>query len=127
MKSIAAFLTSRGGTLYLGVDDNSNIVGIEYDFRLLNEGKRNEDGWELQFRNLVTGNFKDGDNVNDHMDIRFTTIETKRISRVTVGSRKKLSFLKYKNSYHLFRRQGNRSEEVTIEQVEEFLALRAQV
>lgn len=125
LKSVAAFLTSNGGTLYVGVDDNCNILGIEYDFRLLGEGRRNEDGWELQLRNLLTGGFKDGDNVNDYVDVRFIKIENKCVSRVRVGPRKKLSFLKYKNSYHLFRRQGNRTEEVTIEQVEEFLAMRS--
>jgi hypothetical protein len=125
LKSIAAFLTSRGGILYIGVDDNCKVLGIEFDFKLLSADRRNEDGWELQLRNLVKGNFKDGDNINDYIQVRFVRIDGLCVSRIEVGARCKLSFLKFKNSYHLFRRQGNRTEELTIEQVEEFLELRA--
>jgi len=124
LKSVAAFLTSSGGTLYIGVDDDCKIIGIEFDFKLLSADKQNEDGWELHFRNLVKGSFKDGDNVNDYLRVRFLNINGRCVSRVEVGPRRRLSFLKFRNSYHLFRRQGNRTEEITIEQVEEFLALR---
>jgi Putative DNA-binding domain len=124
LKSVAAFLTSNGGVLYVGVSDDCRILGIEFDFKLLGAGKQNEDGWELHFRDLVKGNFKDGDNVNDYIGVRFLNIDGRCVSRVEVGPRRRLSFLKFKNSYHLFRRQGNRTEEITIEQVEEFLALR---
>lgn len=125
LKSVAAFLTSGGGILYIGVDDCCRAVGIEFDFRLLGAGKQNEDGWELQFRNLINGNFKDGNNVNDYIRVDFPKVNAQCVSRVEVGPRRKLSFLKYKGGYHLFRRQGNRTLEITIDQVEEFLALRA--
>jgi hypothetical protein len=125
LKSIAAFLTSRGGILYVGVDDSCKVLGIEFDFKLLNADRRNEDGWELQLRNFVKSNFKDGDNVNDYIQVRFIRINGLCVSRIEVGPRCKLSFLKFKNSYHLFRRQGNRTEELTIEQIEEFLVFKA--
>ena len=125
LKSIAAFLTSGGGILYVGVRDDCKILGIEFDFKLLNAEGKNADGWELHLRNLIKGNFKDGDNVNDYMQVKFLEIDGMYVSRIQVGPRRKLSFLKFKNSYHLFRRQGNRTEEITIEQIEEFLAVRA--
>lgn len=125
LKTVAAFLTSGGGILYVGVDDACKILGIEFDFQLLGTDKQNEDGWELQLRNLVTGNFKDGDNVNDYVKVRFLPIDGKCVSRIEVGPRNRLSFLKWKNNYHLFRRQGNRTEEITIEQIEEYLALKS--
>ena len=124
LKSVAAFLTTGGGILYVGISDDCKAVGIEFDFRLLNPEKQNEDGWELQFRNLVKGNFKDDDNINDYLRADFLKVNGLSVSRIEIGPRRKLSFLKFKGSYHLFRRQGNRTEEVTIEQVEEFLALR---
>lgn len=125
LKTVAAFLTSGGGIVYVGVDDACKILGIEFDFKLLASDRRNEDGWELQLRNLVTGNFKDGDNVNDYITVRFLPIDGKCVSRIEVGPRSRLSFLKWKNTYHLFRRQGNRTEEIAIEQIEEYLALKA--
>lgn len=125
LKSVAAFLNSAGGVLYIGIADDRRKVGIEFDFKLLNADRQNEDGWELQFRNLVKGNFKDGDNINDYIRIDFLKLDSVCVCRVEVGPRSRLAFLKFKGSYHLFRRQGNRTEEVTIEQVEEFLALRS--
>jgi hypothetical protein len=125
LKTVAAFLTSGGGVIYVGVDDACKILGLEFDFELLGAEKRNEDGWELQLRNLITGNFKDGDNVNDYVSVRFLPIQGRCVSRVEVGPRRRLSFLRWKNAYHLFRRQGNRTEEIAIEQIEEYLALKS--
>lgn len=34
-KQIAAFMNTKGGELYMGVDDNGYVVGIEHDLRLL--------------------------------------------------------------------------------------------
>jgi hypothetical protein len=125
LKSVAAFLTSGGGVLYIGVADDCSLLGIGFDFKLLSADRQNEDGWELQLRNLIKGNFKDGDNVNDYVQLRFIHIDGLCIARAEVGPRSKLSFLKHRNTYHLFRRQGNRTEELTIDQIEEFLAVRA--
>jgi hypothetical protein len=124
LKTIAAFLTSGGGVLYIGIEDARNVLGIEYDFRLLGAGKQSEDGWELHLRDLIKGNFKDGDNVNDYIGADFLSLDSMCVSRIEVARRRKLSFLKWKGAHHLYRRQGNRTEEVTIEQIEEFLGLR---
>jgi len=124
LKTVAAFLTSNGGLLYVGVDDTARVVGIEFDFKFLG-GKQGRDEWELHLRDVIKGTFKDGDNVNDYLRIQFLEIDGKCVARVEVGPRRRLSFLKWKGAYHLFRRQGNRTEEITIEQIEEFLVLRS--
>jgi predicted HTH transcriptional regulator len=48
MRSIAAFLNTNDGILFIGVDDkNKNqIIGIEEDFQLLNHDKKDQDGYE---------------------------------------------------------------------------------
>ena len=49
LKTIAAFLTSGGGILYVGVDDLGAILGIEADFAYITNKpeRQNPDGWEL--------------------------------------------------------------------------------
>lgn len=32
---VSAFLNSRGGTLFIGVEDNKNIIGLDYDLKIL--------------------------------------------------------------------------------------------
>lgn len=38
-KTIAAFANSSGGILYIGVEDNREILGLEYDYELLRNNK----------------------------------------------------------------------------------------
>lgn len=123
LKTIAAFLTSHGGVLYVGVDNNGDPVGIEPDFNYL-KGQQTQDGWELHLRNLISGRFKDGSSVNDYVKVYHVEMEGKAIARVSVQRRRLLSFLKRNDKYQLYRRQGNRTVEVNIEEMEEFMAMR---
>jgi predicted HTH transcriptional regulator len=57
LKTVAAFLNSyKGGTLIIGVEDNKNILGAEYDFPALGK-KQDLDGYELHLRNLLNRDF----------------------------------------------------------------------
>ncbi|MEL6252903.1 MAG: RNA-binding domain-containing protein [Bacteroidota bacterium] len=47
LKSMAAFLNSRGGTLFVGVEDDGNPIGIEKD------GFPNEDKYMLHLTNMI--------------------------------------------------------------------------
>ena len=47
-KTIAAFVNSEGDTLFIGVDDDGNVVGLENDYQLLK--KKNIYGFEHEFR-----------------------------------------------------------------------------
>lgn len=126
LKTIAAFLTSAGGVLYVGVNDEGGIVGIEHDFDCMtsNPGRRNPDGWELVLRSFVRDRFKDGENVNDYITCDIVEIEGKLVARIKVAPRKSLSFVKGKDGFGLYRRQGNQTVQVTIEQLEEFIEFR---
>lgn len=129
LKTIAAFLTSGGGVLYVGVDDAGTILGIEPDFRCMTDKpeRQNSDGWELVLRDFVKTRFKDGESVNDYLDCQIFPINDLLVARVAVASRKTLSFLKGKEGCMLFRRQGNRTDQVHIDQVEEFIESRIRV
>ena len=50
MKTVAAFLNSRGGQLVLGVDDQKNILGVDHDFKTL--GRADSDGFENHFSHV---------------------------------------------------------------------------
>ena len=50
-QSIAAFLNSKGGFLYIGVTNNGEIQGLKYDYSLLEGNKR--DKLRLEFDQLI--------------------------------------------------------------------------
>jgi hypothetical protein len=55
LKTVAAFLNSSGGTLFVGVSDKHEIKGLERDFRLCR--KKNVDGFQLKLRDLLCSRF----------------------------------------------------------------------
>jgi hypothetical protein len=50
LKNIAAFLNTDGGTILVGVDDNSNVVGVDVE---ITKYFKNEDGYLKHIKNLV--------------------------------------------------------------------------
>lgn len=126
IKTIAAFFNTGGGVLYLGVEDNGDFIGLEPDCFILGCKTFDADKWQLAFRDFIATRFKEGNSVNDYLDIVFINVGDLIVARVRVPKRKKLSFVidKEKNRTLLFRRQGNKTNNVEIDEVEEFLAFR---
>jgi hypothetical protein len=119
LRTIAAFLNSSGGRLFVGVKDDGSLCGIEKDFPYCKS--RNEDGWQLKIRDLVKSRFYEGDTVNNYVDVDIVDAAGMTIARINVSKRSTLSFLKVNDRFYLFCRQGNRTIEIGIERVEEFL------
>ena len=114
LKAIAAFVNSGGGVLLLGVNDDGAVVGIEDDLPYC---RGTVDGWELHLRNCIDGRFKNGAVINDYIRVGFCQMEAMTVSRLEVIAREELCYLKMDKRYRVFRRQGNRSVEVTIDQL----------
>ena len=121
LKTIAGFMTSGGGILYIGINDQGVVEGIEVDFECLSPKKQNEDGWELTLRSHIRERFKDGGVVNDYVQVSFVDLKGMTVACVKVMPRGELTFLKLDSRFRLFKRQGNQTVEVTIDQVQEFL------
>jgi hypothetical protein len=51
LKSLAAFLNTKGGTLIIGVEDNGNILGLEKDVELVGNSR---DKFEQLLANLIS-------------------------------------------------------------------------
>jgi len=128
LKSIAAMMNTSGGILYLGVRDDGRPIGLEPDYAFLKPEKRDPDGFELVFRDLIKDRFYRGNGVNDCIEVRFIVVGNGpcTISRIEVVPGPQLAFLRGVKDphYHLYRRQGNRTTEVRIEEFEDFLLSR---
>ena len=82
VRSIAAFLNSKGGTLLIGVSDDKSILGLEnFDYTLLN-GDDKADLFKLELDNLIKTTF--GDNIHRIINIKIIEINDKNICEIRI-------------------------------------------
>ena len=116
LKTIAAFLNSKGGTLIIGVDDDGKVIGTEKD------SFANDDKALLHFTSLVRKRLN-----TIHMSsiyASFETIEGKKVMRVDVEPANSPAFLKYKNEELLFIRSGPSTSSLRVSHVYNFIKSR---
>ena len=123
LKTIAAFSNASGGTLIMGVDDDLNIIGLENDYRTLNNG--NKDEFELHLRNLVNKSYG-VEFATNNLDVQFPLVEDQEICVVTIlgGIRPLYTEVSDKNgqkSKKFYVRSGNSSQEIDITEVASYI------
>lgn len=86
LKTLAAFLNSKGGTLFVGVNDEGEVVGLE------NDNFSNEDKMALHLDNLIRSQL--GGAVFACIKIKFSDIEGRRLLAIECSASDKPVFLK---------------------------------
>ena len=81
MKAVSAFANSGGGTVLIGVDDEGEILGLEADYRALDDVNR--DKFQLHLQNLLNSHFGEAF-VASKITIKFHEIEEKEICQIEV-------------------------------------------
>jgi hypothetical protein len=125
LKSIAAFANHEGGRIYIGITDEKEVVGLQWDLMLT--ALPNIDKWQLYFRDLIRDRFKDGPMINEYVELTCFNVKEVTVARIDVSKRAALTFIRKDKQHILFRRQGNRTATVDISEMEEFLASRWQL
>lgn len=105
-KTIAAFLNSEGGNLFIGVDDNQNMLGLVDDISTLS--KTNIDGFELHLVELIKKFI--GAGLMSHIKISFPVVEDIQICRIKVSKSGKPVFTQYEGREDFFVRSGCSSQ-----------------
>lgn len=91
VKTVCGFLNGDGGTLLIGVDDSSNVLGLAADFATLGS-KGNADGFELFLRQLLDANLSVS--TAGIVNVRFESVEEKQVCLVSVAASGKPVFAK---------------------------------
>ncbi|MCE9664258.1 DUF262 domain-containing protein [Halomonas sp. M5N1S17] len=105
-KTISAFMNSEGGNLFIGVDDNQNMLGLVDDISTLS--KPNIDGFELHLVEIIKKYI--GAGLISHVKISFPTVEDTQICRVKVSKSGKPVFIQYEGREDFFVRSGCSSQ-----------------
>jgi hypothetical protein len=119
-KTIAAFMNSEGGHLFIGVDDNTNILGLSDDMGTLQ--KSNTDGFELQLLEVIKKYI--GAGYLSHVKIGFPTVEDQQICHVKVSKSGKPVFTEFEGKEDFYVRSGCSSQPLNREEQSDYEKVR---
>ncbi len=115
-KTIAAFMNSDGGNLFIGVDDNQNMLGLDDDISTLS--KSNIDGFELHLIEIIKKYI--GAGLISHIKISFPVIEGTQICRIKVSKCSKPVFTQNDGKEDFFVRSGCSSQPLSREEQSDY-------
>ncbi|HDY76292.1 MAG TPA: hypothetical protein ENH49_07180, partial [Candidatus Marinimicrobia bacterium] len=111
-KTISAFLNSNGGTLFIGIDDNQNALGLSDDTSTLK--KQDIDGFELQLIEVIKKYI--GKEFSSHIKITFPEYDNKIICRISVSQSSRPVFVSFEGKEDFFIRSGCSSQPLSREE-----------
>jgi len=116
LKSIAGFLNQRGGTLFVGVDDEGEPVGLEAD------NFPNEDKMHLHLVNLLRDRM--GPHHSMYINSHFEDLNSHRVLIVQCSAARSPVYVKDGKVERFFIRTGAATTELSASQTHEFISRR---
>lgn len=98
LKTITAFLNTKGGNLLVGVDDNKNILGLE------NDNFQNDDKASLHLTNQIKSHI--GNEFLPFIKSIIVQVQNKKVILIICKQSKKRVFLKYNSTEEFYIRNG---------------------
>lgn len=123
LKTIAAFANTSGGSLYIGVEDNGNICGINEELRITGKNKPDADSWDQFLRNSIKSNFDKGDIVSSYVYTRCFNFKSKIFFQLKIAPRRQLSFLKFGDAWTLYIRTGTQTVSIPFKDMESYFSV----
>ena len=109
LRTIAGFMNADGGTLYIGVNNNGDAVGIEQDYPLLNTSTKDKhtyypskDGYENKIRSSITRHLSSI--AQDLVSIKFLDRNEHTVCKVEVEVSDRVIWY---DERHAYKRIGN--------------------
>lgn len=111
-KTISAFMNSKGGDLFIGIDDDQNALGLFDDMSTLK--KQNLDGFELHLIEIIKKYV--GKEFSSHIKISFPVYDEQKICRISVSQSSKPVFVSFEGQEDFFIRSGCSSQPLSREE-----------
>ena len=117
-KTISGFLNTEGGTLFIGVEDDGNICGIERDYSTFK--KQNRDGFRLHFVEIINNYL--GKEFHQYVSEKIETIDGKDICIVDVSQSGTPSFVSYKGKQEFYIRASASTQPMGVKEAHEYIS-----
>lgn len=119
IKTIAAFLNSKGGTLFFGVNDKGDILGLEKDYPTL---KRKDGDGFIQYLLQVINNCL-GKEYNQYISAKVISFQKKELCVVQVHPAESPVFMKLDNNEHFYIRASLSSQPLNVREAVEYIRM----
>lgn len=116
MKTVAAFLNSKGGYLIIGIDNSKKPLGLERDYETLQ--RKDGDGFENHF--TQTFNTMIGPELRHLVKLWFYKIEKCDVCVIQVAPSPRPVYLKLNDSERFYVRTGNITTDLKFSEVEAY-------
>lgn len=119
IKTIAAFLNSKGGTLFFGVSDRGEVLGLEKDYPTLR--RKDGDGF-IQYLLQVINNCL-GKEYNQYVSAKILPFKEKELCIVHVHPADSPVFMKLDNNEHFYIRASLSSQPLNVREAVEYIKM----
>jgi hypothetical protein len=117
-KAIAGFMNTEGGTLFIGVNDQGEILGLEKDYKTLGR-KQDKDGFLLAIDNIVNEYL--GKEFTEHLTIEVDKVEDKDICIVEVSDSDTEVYVKKDHNEEFYVRASASTQPLTVREANEYI------
>jgi prephenate dehydratase len=120
VKTVAAFMNTQGGLLFIGVNDDGDIVGIDKEIE--NQSKSNPDAFGLSLFQSVTDSI--GAEYCHYIDLEFVEMPEKSICVARVEPSSEPAWIKDGETEHFYIRAGNSSRPLNSRTAHDYITRR---
>lgn len=120
LKTLAGFMNSDGGTLFIGVSDKGEITGLGRDYGILR--RKDRDGFAQEVMNAVSE--KLGADACPLVHLVFHSVTGKDICRIITSPSPRPVYLKEGNDLKFYLRTGMSTRALNIQEAVDFIATR---
>lgn len=120
LKTVAAFMNTKGGNLLLGVDDEGQAVGVHHDIATL--ARKDVDGFENHFSNLLAAMV--GPSFRQFVTLRSFTYNEKACMLVAVAPADRPVYLRDQEGEEFFIRTGNGTTSLKMSEANAYISTR---
>lgn len=118
-KTIAGFLNSSGGNLFIGVADDKTICGLADDIKTL--GRRDIDGFQQKLVEILTNYI--GGEFMQYIRIEFIKIADKDICLIRTAMSRQPVYVKKGDDVEFYIKAGNTARKLNVKEAHEYIKL----
>lgn len=119
IKTLSAYMNTNGGTLFIGVDDQGDILGIEPDYATFQK-KPDRDGFMLKLSGLIGQHL--GRQSHKFISTDIQVLDGRDICRITVVPGERPVFITEKGKEFFYIRAGASSVPLSMSEAHEYIS-----